>query len=124
MIEATRSDKAAWFPVPDTVVAADVCPVSGRLATSSCMDHRRQYFLSGTEPLEYCDVHQPSLFKRIFGLASVKPAEPAPIDAAPEPAAVPKPADVTKDEAKGTAPEAPEKKRGFWSRIFRGSSKK
>jgi membrane carboxypeptidase/penicillin-binding protein len=124
MVEATRGDKAEWFRVPDSVVSADVCPVSGQLATSNCTDHRPHYFLGGTEPLEYCDVHQPSLFKRIFGLATVKPAEPAPIDLSPvAPKAVPEAA--ARDEGgKPKEPETPTKKRGFWSRIFRGGSGK
>ncbi len=121
MNAATRGDRPDWLPVPDTIVAADVCPVSGKLATASCTDHRQQYFVSGTEPLEYCDVHQPSLFRKIFGLASVRPPEPAPIDAAPAPE--PKATESVKEGAK-SEPEAPAKKRGFWSRIFHGSSGK
>jgi membrane carboxypeptidase/penicillin-binding protein len=121
MIEATKGDKAEWLRVPETVVAAEICPVSGRLATANCMEHRRHYFVSGTEPLEYCDVHQPSLFKRIFGLASVKPAEPAPIDATP---VAPQAADATKEVGTKKEPEAPAKKRGFWSRVFGGGSGK
>src|SRR5438874_6533148 len=98
MIDATRGDRPAWFRTPDTVVAAEVCPVSGQLATTSCIDHRRHYFVSGTEPLEYCEVHQPSLLKKIFGLATVKPAEPAPIDLSP---AVPKAAEAAKEDVRG-----------------------
>ena len=124
MVEATRGDKPDWFRVPDTVVAAEICPDSGRLATASCMVHRRHYFVTGTEPLEYCDVHQPSLFKKIFGLATVKPAEPGPVDVSPvQPRqAAEAPKDAGKDEGKDKETEAPAKKRGFWSRIFRGSS--
>ena len=83
--------------------------------------------VSGTEPLEYCDIHQPSLLKKIFGLATVKPAEPAPIDLSP---AVPKAGEPAREDVRGTdkekdkETEAPAKKRGFWSRIFRGSSGK
>jgi membrane carboxypeptidase/penicillin-binding protein len=124
MVEATRDDKPTWFPVPDTVVAAEVCPDSGGLATASCPTHRRHYFVSGTEPLEYCDVHQPSLFKKIFGLASVKPAEPSPIDLSPaQPQqATPAAKDSGKDEGKNKETEVPVKKRGFWSRMFHGDS--
>jgi len=122
MIEATRGDKADWLRVPDTLVAAEVCPVSGQLATSSCPDHRRSYFVSGSEPLTYCDVHQPSLFKKIFGLATVKPVEPAPIDLSPAPA--PKAPETAREGDPKKEPEAPKKKRGFWARIFRGDSGK
>ena len=45
---ATRGDKPEWFRVPRTVVAAEICPESGRLATTSCEAHRRHYFVGGT----------------------------------------------------------------------------
>ena len=121
MTEATRGDKPDWFRVPDTVVAAEICPDSGRLATTSCTTHRRHYFVTGTEPLDYCDVHQPSLLKKIFGLATVKPAEPEPVPAA---AAAEAAKETPKEEDKKKEAEAPAKKRGFWSRIFHGSSGK
>jgi len=59
--------------------------------------------------------------------ATVKPAEPAPIDLSP---AVQKAGEPAKEDVRGTdkekdkETEAPAKKRGFWSRIFRGSSGK
>ena len=120
MTEATHGDKPAWFRAPDTIVTAEICPVSGHLATSSCADHRRQYFVAGTEPIEYCDVHQPSLLRKIFGLASVKPAEPSPIDDVAPPAASTAPPAASSTASR--AAEAPVKKRGFWSRIFHGNS--
>ena len=122
MTEATRGDKPDWFRVPSGIVAAEICPVSGRLATTSCEDHRRQYFVEGTQPVDYCSVHSPGLFKRIFGLVAVKPIEPAPIEVAP-PATSVEPVKPVKEDAK-KEPEAPPKKRGFWSRIFGKSSGK
>ena len=123
MTEATRGDKPEWLRVPTGIVAAEICPVSGRLATTSCEEHRRQYFVDGTQPLDYCSVHSPGLFKRIFGLVAVRPVEPAPIEVVP---AVPSadPVKPVKEDAKGKEPEAPPKKRGFWSRIFGRSSGK
>jgi penicillin-binding protein 1A len=123
MAEATQGEKADWFRVPDSIVVADICPVSGRLATENCEDHRRQYFISGTQPVDYCNVHQPGFFKRIFGLVAAKPAESSPLEVTPPPTtqdAVP----PVKEEAKGKEPEAPPKKRGFWSRVFGRSSGK
>jgi 1A family penicillin-binding protein len=122
MVDATRGDKPEWLRVPDTIVAAEICPVSGRLATTSCEDHRRQYFVNGTQPVDYCSVHNPGLFKRIFGLVAVKPAEPAPIEVAP-PASSAENVRTVKEDAK-KEPEAPQKKRGFWSRVFGRSSGK
>jgi penicillin-binding protein 1A len=122
MADATRGDKAEWLRVPAKVVVAEICPVSGRLATTSCEAHRREYFVDGTQPVDYCSVHNPGLFKRIFGLVSVKPVEPVPIEVAP-PATSAEPVRTVKEDAK-KEPEAPPKKRGFWSRIFGKSSGK
>jgi hypothetical protein len=53
---------------------------------------------------------------------SVKPVEPVPIEVAP-PATSAEPVRTVKEDAK-KEPEAPPKKRGFWSRIFGKSSGK
>ena len=123
MAEATRGDKPDWFRVPDSLVAAEICPASGRLATSNCEEHRRQYFISGTQPVDYCNLHQPGLFKRIFGLVAVKPVEASPLDVAPA-ATTQDAVKPEKEEVKSNEPEAPPKKRGFWSRVFGRSSGK
>jgi membrane carboxypeptidase/penicillin-binding protein len=123
MIDATRDDKPEWFRVPDSVVAVEICPVSGRLATASCENHRRQYFVSGTQPVDYCSVHNPGLFRRIFGLVAARPSEPLPLDVAPAPPNA-EPVRVVKEEPKKKEPEAPPKKRGFWSRVFGRNSGK
>lgn len=113
MVEATRGDKPEWFRVPDTVVSAEVCPDSGRLATSGCPIHRRNYFVNGSEPQEPCDLHQPSLIGRIFGQKPELVGEKPELGKEPE-----------RQEGNKNEPEAPTKKRGFWSRLLRGSSGK
>jgi membrane carboxypeptidase/penicillin-binding protein len=123
MAEATRGDKPDWFRAPDSLVAAEICPASGRLATSNCEEHRRQYFISGTQPVDYCNLHQPGLFKRIFGLVAVRPVEASPLDVAPA-ATTQDAVKPEKEEVKSKEPEAPPKKRGFWSRVFGRSSGK
>lgn len=45
------------FPIPDGVVSVYVNPESGKLATSECPEKVLETFISGTEPLEYCDQH-------------------------------------------------------------------
>src|SRR6185436_236258 len=139
MKAATKDDKPEWFKAPAGVTSATVCRLSGKLATEGCQDVevvnrdgqliRRsmvysEYFDRGTEPTTYCDLHPT---RGIFGkLASVftgdeKPIPPrieqtgvAPVAVATSGAVVaPPPA-----EQAAIAPEAPKKKRGFWSRIF------
>jgi 1A family penicillin-binding protein len=122
MSDATRGDKPDWFRVPANIVVAEICPVSGRLATMSCEDHHREYFVDGTQPVDYCSVHNPGLFKRILGLVAVRPVEPVPIEVG-SPASSVETVKTVKEDAK-KEPEAPPKKRGFWSRMFGKSSGK
>ncbi|NLK21575.1 MAG: PBP1A family penicillin-binding protein [Epulopiscium sp.] len=51
------------FEVPQGIVQARICSESGKLATTTCEQDPRgstaimEYFESGTQPKEYCDVH-------------------------------------------------------------------
>jgi len=122
MSAATRHDAPQWFAPPAGVVAADICPASGKLATTSCDGHRQQYFVRGTAPIEYCDVHRPSFFRRILGLGAARVPQPGPppqadYDAAPVTRAAAEPSNLPAPPS-STAPEPAPKKRGFWSRIF------
>jgi penicillin-binding protein 1A len=58
-------DKAIIDKTPEELglVKVAVCPVSGKLATEACNDEAHglspvyDYFLDGTQPTEYCDMH-------------------------------------------------------------------
>jgi penicillin-binding protein 1A len=69
---ATAEEPARWLAVPGDVVAADLCPVSGRRAGPGChhlttvnefgevqsaAPLRREYFRAGTLPAAMCDLH-------------------------------------------------------------------
>jgi penicillin-binding protein 1A len=143
MKAATRGDKPEWLKVPPGVTTARVCSLSGKLATDGCQDAevvakdgstgRRslvytEYFASGTQPVEFCELHPT---RNSFGaIASVlhtgeKPSAPAIADAGLPPvstqpgASVPPPgsAEVSMADPAAAAPPAP-KRRGFWSRIL------
>jgi penicillin-binding protein 1A len=142
MKAATKGDKPVWLLPPSGIVTANVCRLSGKLAADGCdnvevvddeghSEHRSliytEYFARGTDPKTHCDLHPT---RGIFGaIASVfsgseKPAPPRIDDTGlPPPAATSgatetaEPATVTVEEAP-PAPEAPKKKRGFWSRVF------
>jgi penicillin-binding protein 1C len=43
---------------PDTIVAAEVCPLSGKLPGPHCDHHKRELFIAGHVPTETCDWHQ------------------------------------------------------------------
>ena len=132
----TRGDKPEWITRPRGVVSATVCRLTGKLATKGCEDaevlaedgntYRRstvytEYFASGTQPTESCDLHHASGFlaslASIFGGGHHTPQPPPSVAEVAAPVAVVVP---PQEEAHPLAP-APQalKKPGFWSRLFR-----
>lgn len=63
MEKITEGKAAIDFNQPDDIVTAKICNKSGKLATKACSADPRdgivseEYFKSGTEPTEYCDLH-------------------------------------------------------------------
>ena len=57
MRPALAAEAAADFPQPDTVVSVSIDPATGYLATSDCPQKRDEFFITGTEPTEYCPAH-------------------------------------------------------------------
>jgi len=142
MMSATKGDGNDWFAAPSGLTTATVCRLSGKLANKACLDvetvdakgniNRRsqvytEHFIGGSEPIEYCDLHGRfghgvlGALAAVFGSGS-SDAVPAPVPVATDgvapPAAVPAVAEVT-DPAAPVPPVQPEKKRGFWSRVFK-----
>jgi 1A family penicillin-binding protein len=141
MKAATKGNKPTWLTPPSGVDTAEVCRLSGKLASEGCnhvdvvdaqgrLEQRSmiytEYFARGTEPTAYCDLHPT---KGILGaIASVfngsdKPVPPRVEDTGlPAPAAeggvVAATAEGEAAEAPAVVAEAPKKKRGFWGRIF------
>jgi 1A family penicillin-binding protein len=137
---ATRGDQPQWLDPPPGITMARVCRLSGKLATDVCENVQaigadgqvsrqsmvyNEYFVAGTEPTSYCDAHATEgIIGKIAGLFAAdadKPAAPK-LDDASRPPLIPTaitargvglPADVP------TAPE-PERKHGFWFRVFHG----
>ncbi len=139
MKTATDGDAPDWYRAPATVGSATICRLSGKLATSSCNDvvtvddegnltqrsHAyTEHFVKGTEPHDYCDLHglhntgALAALSGSTGLSSsssntniarggASGAAPAAVAAAPG-----------EDEPSRPAAEEPERRRGFWSRIF------
>jgi penicillin-binding protein 1A len=67
---AARAAPSAWT-APASVVTLPVDGTTGRLAAPDCppADVRIEYFVTGTEPTEYCPLHAPasrSFFDRLF----------------------------------------------------------
>jgi penicillin-binding protein 1A len=134
---ATRDDKPEWLVPPSGVTTANVCRISGLLASDGCQDadvvnrdgtHERrsmvytEYFARGTEPTTYCDQHPARTFMQVAGGFGQDDKAPAP--SADDAAAVVPPPAATSGTAAAVVETAPppaapvKKKRGFWSRLF------
>lgn len=48
---------AGDFKPPDGIVAVEIDPMTGQLATPSCLLPRTEMFISGTQPIELCRLH-------------------------------------------------------------------
>jgi 1A family penicillin-binding protein len=133
MKSATAGDKPDWFPPPPGIATASVCRMSGKLATSRCKDvevieadlvSRRsmvytEYFVRGTEPRTYCDLHKTTgVFGRIAGLFGGEKPPPPRVDELPpgQVAAGSSSGHVDDDPPPTTSPK--QVKRGFWGRLF------
>jgi penicillin-binding protein 1A len=136
MKAATRDDTPEWLVPPPGVTTANVCRMSGQLASEGCHDvevvnrdgtpdHRSmvytEYFARGTEPTTYCELHPTrTILTQVAGFLTgqEKPAPPH----ADDPALAQPPAPTATSGAIPVQienpPQPPRKKRGFWSRVF------
>jgi penicillin-binding protein 1B len=126
------------FDPPAGIVRESVDPQSGQLATPSCPEVAQEYFIQGSEPTEYCDLHGGGQnaqsgggggwLAHLFGKdQSAPPPQPAvnttgqPLSSAqnqhPKTGPGAKPGQKPADAESQTAPE-PEKKKGLLDRIF------
>lgn len=46
------------FSVPEGVVSAQIDPLSGQLATSACPTSTTEFYILGTQPVQFCPLHQ------------------------------------------------------------------
>jgi penicillin-binding protein 1A len=138
MAAATKKDRAEWFSTPATVTSATICRLSGKLATDSCSEHATEgerassgsnvyteYFVQGTEPTESCPIHRRILPAPLRALAAL--VSPGRVSSSSESVAPPSP--PARAEAAPPSPQTapqpePQKKRGFWGRIFGTSENK
>jgi penicillin-binding protein 2D len=131
MKAATHGDKPAWLTPPPRITTATVCRLSGKLATKGCEDvevigdngaaeHQSmvytEYFVDGTQPTGYCELHASRGF---FGtiVSAFGREQSAPPPDIQDPTPLPSTASAAVDPAIPPT-EPPRKKRGFWSRLF------
>ena len=137
---ATRDQAPEPLVPPQDVVAVQICRLSGKRPAGGCdavpvvlenggREERSmvgtEYFVRGTEPEELCNLHVGrSLFSRVtnwFGAPRAQVAEHSGAGreaGADSPSFVPPVSPAQLPAEAGQAPEAPQKKRGFWSKIF------
>jgi penicillin-binding protein 1B len=108
------------FYPPDGVVTVEIDPVSGKLASPACAQHRTEVFVAGTQPLDVCG-------------GGSGGTQIATWDAPERPAETPTPAtpgggspakresrqiqSIPVNPAPAPAPQEPAKKRSWWDRI-------
>jgi penicillin-binding protein 1B len=126
------------FAAPSGVVDVRLDKATNLLSDASCPDDYYAAFLDGTQPTDTCDHangDQRSLFQKIFGLGE-KPASPNPLPALP--GAQPPAAKSSSGPGSASGPPAspsqaqnpqqpaapPQKKPGFFSRVFGGRKDK
>jgi penicillin-binding protein 1B len=121
------------FAPPAGVVQAMIDPQSGQLATPSCTQTKEEYFIAGTEPTQYCELHggggmgqsaPVSWLKHLFGKG---PNPPPPAQAAQSnptngtganPQAQPQAEAQPAQNPASQPPAQPEKKKGIFGKIF------
>ncbi|MGD0404303.1 MAG: PBP1A family penicillin-binding protein [Candidatus Acidiferrales bacterium] len=112
------------FEAPPGVMAESIDPQSGQLATPACPQTVTEYFVSGSEPTQFCGLHGGHVaqapgtwLSHLFGKNGDQPAPAANSGAQPPTAANP---------AEQTPPADGEKKKGFLGKVFGifGQSKK
>jgi penicillin-binding protein 1B len=122
------------FAPPAGIVEAMIDPQSGQLATPSCTQTQEEYFIAGTEPTQYCELHgggmsqsaPVSWLAHLFGKGpnppppSVQTAEPKPANSAnPGGYQSPPQAEAQPAQNPESQPaEQPEKKKGIFGKIF------
>ena len=144
---ATKGAKPDWYDRPANIVGVNVCRVSGKLPNAGCYnvpsadDYGNletksmvytDYFVKGTQPTSICPVHGSDAIGVLAGAAPsalpgvAHPAEPPAQGAQGAQGTtgsvtpVPAPTGGTIDNAEQ---QKPEKKRGFWSKLFGKNNK-
>jgi penicillin-binding protein 1B len=116
------------FTPPDGVMEATVDPQSGQLATASCPQTQNEYFIEGSEPTQYCQMHggqspesgPPGWLSRLFGKGDPAPPPAANGNSAPNNSApnARKPGAGQGEPQTAQQEEQPEKKKSVLGKIF------
>jgi len=117
------------FQPPAGIVQDMIDPQSGQLATASCPQTTQEYFIAGTEPTQYCQLHGGQLaaspggswLAHLFGKGDNPPQPTATSPNSAAPGAKPAPGQTQnpgENPAGQQQPEQDEKKKGLLDKIF------
>ena len=114
------SDTKTFTP-PQGVVELTLDRATNQIATPACPDDYTTAFIDGTQPTQTCEQPHGNVFQRIFGIepktTPTPPASNTGISGNPAPTSG---QPSTRAADPGPQP-TPEKKKGFWGKIFGGS---
>lgn len=112
------------FAPPLGVVRLTLDKATNQVATPACPDDYTTVFIEGTQPTQTCDqtaVEHGNLLRRIFGLDSPGPGQPAAVSNNVRTAQSPWQPAGNSPIAGPAAGADKNKKKGFWGRLFGGS---
>ncbi len=104
------------FPIPEGVVSAQIDPLTGQLATSACPDIQTDYYLLGTQPIQFCLLHQGGT-TQIAGWETPPIGQPATPTAVPALPAVARTQNLPNIDLQGQQREKPKKRSGFFDKL-------
>jgi len=115
------------FPPPAGIVQDMIDPQSGQLATATCPQTAQEYFIEGTAPTQYCELHGGQLAQgpnggswlaHLFGKGDNPPPPPANGGQAARPSQAEEPGANPSGQQSNQQSEQEEKKKGLLDKIF------
>jgi penicillin-binding protein 1B len=126
-VELPQYSDTREFVAPPGVVQVKLDKVTNLLSDANCPDAYDAAFLDGSQPTDTCDHangDQRNLFQKLFGLGgSPKVVPPTEGQPAPPVQGAPPQKDAAVDGDGVTTAGQPQKKKGFFSRVFGGKEK-
>ncbi len=104
------------FAIPEGVVSAQIDPLSGQLATSACPESQTDYYLLGTQPVQFCLLHQGGSTE-IAGWETPSPPLPPAATVVPTRPAVATAQNLPNTAVPGQPKEKPKEKKGFFDKL-------
>jgi penicillin-binding protein 1B len=105
------------FALPDGVVSAQVDPLTGQLATSACPQVQTDYYLLGTQPIQFCLLHQGGSTQIAGWETPPMPGQLAVPTALPTQPAVSTTQNLPNVDVQNQQTEKPKKKSGFFDKL-------